>query len=197
MGALGTERESIHTRAPAATLDDLKGKRIRVNNPMEAAALERLGMVPVEFPVNKVATAISTGEIDGSLVPPGPLFEFGIARVAANHFMLGTSVAPLALVMNRSKLESLPAPARDIIERLSGDWMAERYISLYTEDDQAALDRLAADPDRKVVTPSLADLARAEAAFAAVVDDWLAADPRNSELLKKVETMLAEIRASE
>src|SRR6202167_708734 len=46
VGAFATEPETIHTRLPAASLQELAGVRIRSNNPMQGAALAGLGMVP-------------------------------------------------------------------------------------------------------------------------------------------------------
>ena len=86
-----------------------KACRIRANNPVQGAALAGLGMVPVQMPINQAASAISGGRLDGSMVGPAPLMEFGIARVAPNHYLLGVSSAPLLVVMNRKKLESSPS----------------------------------------------------------------------------------------
>ena len=52
IGAFVTEPETIHSRTPIASLNDLKGKKIRVNNPGQAAGLDKLGAVPVLMPVN-------------------------------------------------------------------------------------------------------------------------------------------------
>jgi TRAP-type C4-dicarboxylate transport system substrate-binding protein len=197
VGAFATEPESIHTNVPVGSLADLKGKRIRANNPVEAGALERLGMVSVQVPINKVSAAISSGDIDGAAVPPAPLIEFGIARVAAHHFLLGVASAPLTVVMNRSKFESLPAEAQEVIRKYSGEWTAERYIAAYVIEDSKAIAELKEDPNRTVVLPSQSDLDRADAAFKAEVEKWRAADPRNGELLAKAEAVLVEIRSSQ
>lgn len=197
VGAFATEPESIHTNVPVGSLADLEGKRIRANNPVEAGALERLGMVAVQVPINKVSAAISSGEIDGAAVPPAPLIEFGIARVAAHHYLLGVASAPLTVVMNRAKFDSLPAEAQAVIRKFSGEWTAERYIATYVMENSKAIAELKADPNRVVVVPSRSDLDRAEAAFKTEVENWRAADPRNDELLAKAEAVLAEIRSSQ
>ena len=80
------------------------------------------------MPVNMIAEAISSGNIDGAAVPASMLFEFGIARVATYHYFLPISPAPLALLMNRKKFDALPAPAQDIIRKYSGEWAADRFI---------------------------------------------------------------------
>ena len=55
IGAFATEPESIHAKVVAGSLDELQGKRIRANNPAQAAALTRLGMQPVQMPINQVS----------------------------------------------------------------------------------------------------------------------------------------------
>ena len=198
VGAFATEPESIHTNVPVGSLADLKGKRIRANNPVEAGALERLGMVAVRMPINKVSAAISSGEIDGAAVPPAPLIEFGIARVAANHYLLGVASAPLAVVMNRAKFDSLPVKQRRKSSANSAANGRRSGISPPTKwRTPTRSQQLKADPNRDVVMPSRSDLDRAEAAFKAEVENWRAADPRNGELLAKAEALLAEIRSSQ
>jgi TRAP-type C4-dicarboxylate transport system substrate-binding protein len=79
IGTFASDLENIHTRPAVSSLGDLKGKKIRVNNQTEAAALTKLGMVPAVIPINTVSESISRGDIDGAAVPPSMLFEFGIA----------------------------------------------------------------------------------------------------------------------
>jgi TRAP-type C4-dicarboxylate transport system substrate-binding protein len=195
VGALATEPETIHTRPPAASLAALKGMRIRANNPVQGAALAGLGMVPVQMPINQAANAISGGKLDGSMVGPAPLMEFGISRVAPNHYLLGVSSAPLMVAMNRKKLESLPEPARQIIRNFSGRWAAEHYIAVYRAENGKAVDSLKGDPNRKVVVPSPSDLERARAVFRSEVEAWSAADPRHRQLLARAEAEVGDLRA--
>jgi TRAP-type C4-dicarboxylate transport system substrate-binding protein len=194
VGAFATEPETIHTRLPAASLQELAGVRIRANNPMEGTALAALGLVPVDMPINQASSAISSGKLDGTIVSPAPLVEFGISRVLSNHYLLGVSAAPLLVVMNRQKFEGLPEPAKQIIRKFSGGWTAERFIATYRAANDAALESLKQDPNRNVVVPAPADLARAQAVFRAEVDAWSAADPRHRELLAKAEGELNTIR---
>ena len=104
VGAFATEPETIHTRLPVASLRELAGLRIRANNPMQSTALAGLGVVPVDMPINQASTAISGGKLDGAMVGPAPLIEFGISRVVSNHYLLSVSAAPLLVVMNRRKV---------------------------------------------------------------------------------------------
>jgi len=194
VGAFATEPETIHTRLPAASLQDLRGMRIRANNPVQGAALTGLGIVPVQMPINQASIAIGSGKLDGSMVGPAPLIEFGISRVASNHYLLGVSSAPLLLVMNREKFNNLPAQAQEIIRKFSGEWLAEHYIETCDQENRAVIDSLKRDPNRKVVLPSAGDLDRARTIFRAEVDAWSAAAPQHRQLLAKAEAELARVR---
>jgi TRAP-type C4-dicarboxylate transport system substrate-binding protein len=194
VGAFATEPETIHTRLPVASLRELAGLRIRANNPMQSTALAGLGVVPVDMPINQASTAISGGKLDGAMVGPAPLIEFGISRVVSNHYLLSVSAAPLLVVMNRRKFEGLPEPAKQIIRRFSGGWIAEHYIDTYRAANDSALQSLKHDPNRNVVVPSPTDLARARAEFRAEIAAWSATDPRHRELLAKAEAEISTIR---
>jgi len=195
VGAFATEPESVHARPPVISLEDLKGKRIRANNTPQAAALENLGAIAVQMPINQVSSGLSSGKIDGATVSPAPLIEFGISRLAAHHYVLGIGAAPLAVVMNRTKFDSLPGPSQDAIRKFGGEWAAEHYIAMYGAENERALERLRSEPNRTVTIPSEADLRHARAAFGAVIEKWLADDPRNRALLTKAETEIAKIRS--
>lgn len=185
----------FNMRAPVTSLGDLTGKRVRVNNRLEGAALEKLGITPVELPITKVANAIGSGEIDGALMAISePLVNFGIARMTTQHYRLGVSTPTLAVLMNREVFESLPPPARDVVSKYSPAWLAEQAATEGNIGDAAVLAELMKNPQRKISDPSPADLKRARAAFRSVIDEWAAASPHNAELLAKAETALAHIQ---
>jgi TRAP-type C4-dicarboxylate transport system substrate-binding protein len=196
VGTFGTEPLSIHVRQPVLSLKDLNGKKIRTNNPTESAVLKALGMLPEVMPINQVAEAIGRGTIDGATSRPGSLAGFGIARVTSHHYLLGLGAAPLLIVMNRQKFDSLPKAGQDAIRKYSGEWMARRYVEGYDLTNNPILEQLKADPKRTVIFPSKADRETAAVAFRTVIEDWLAKHPRNPELLKIVQAEIAKLRAT-
>jgi TRAP-type C4-dicarboxylate transport system substrate-binding protein len=129
-------------------------------------------------------------------VPKTPLNDYGIKRVVTNHYLLGTSGSPLALVMNRKTFGSLPMPAKNLILKYSGEWTAARFIESYDHSDELALELLKSDPKRNLVFPSSSDLDLAQSAFKSVIADWLENEPRHQELLQKAETELTKLRTA-
>lgn len=196
VGAFASEPEGIHSRRPIASLDDLKGQKIRTSSALEAAALAKLGVEPVVMAISEVPDAISSGAIDGAAFSLAPLQERGIARVTSYHYLLPTSASPLALLMNRRKFESLPASSQAIIRRYSGEWVVDRMDQCCEQTIGKVIEQLKADQRRKVVIPTKTDFDRAQVAFTAVVNDWVAKDQRNEQLLRLVKGELAKLRAA-
>jgi TRAP-type C4-dicarboxylate transport system substrate-binding protein len=195
IAAYTVEPHSIHTRRPATSLDDLKGLKIRANNPTEAATFEKLGMAAIVMPVNQIADGIGSGAIDGGAIPPAMLAEFGVGRLTTYHYMIHADAPSLALIMNRKTFASLPAGAQDIIRKYSGEWAVAQSNAFFGDVNAKSMQQLADDPRRQVTYPSPADRTRIEAAFKSVIDDWVAKDPRNVELLSMVRTEISRLRS--
>jgi TRAP-type C4-dicarboxylate transport system substrate-binding protein len=197
VGAYVTDPETIHGRVAINSIDDLRGKRIRVNNQSERAALEALGAIPVSLPINQIAEAISGNKIDAAAVSLTPLSDYGIKRVATHHYFLGINGAPLALLMSRKSFEALPKTAQDIIRRHSGEWAAKRFVDAYAVAEKAVLETLKSDPQRTLVNPSQRDRAVAHGAFTALIEKWQASSSRNRALLTQVNTELAKLHTAD
>lgn len=187
--------ETVHSRKPIASLADLKGQTIRVNNQTVAEALRKLGAVPSLLPVNRTMTALSEGKLDGATVATSTTTEFGFSRLTSHHYLLPLGGAPIALIMNREKLASLPPAAQELIRKYGGEWLAKRGAACFSTKDREIAAQLKADPRRTVVEPSPADLATAQKVFASVVDTWEAQSPHHRELLGLVRAELRKLRA--
>jgi TRAP-type C4-dicarboxylate transport system substrate-binding protein len=197
IGAFATQPETINSRKPIRSLVDLKEQKIRVNNPTQALALAKLGAVPVVLAFNETAPAISSGALDGATVPVTQLFDVGIGRLTSNHYLLGTSVAPLTLMMNRKVFDQLPENAKALVRKYSGEWAANRFADSYETVGKKVIEDIKADSRRSIVVPSAPDRLTAQRAFKAIAQDWAAASAHNGELLKLTEASLAKVREAE
>ena len=196
IGAYTGGLQIIHSRKSLGSLAALKGQRVRVNNQMEAEALSRLGAIPTVMPASRLADGLAQGAIDAIVMSPGGLFQFGTERSTANHYLLGMGVAPLVLVMNRKKFDSLPAAAQAIIRKYSGERAAAVWIEAFGAIEQHSLDKVESDAARKVVEPSPVDRAAAHQVYQSLIDAWAAESAHNRELLKTIEADVATVRST-
>jgi TRAP-type C4-dicarboxylate transport system substrate-binding protein len=196
IGAFATEPQSIHMRPPIATLEDIRGKRIRANNAIEAATLAKLGMSPVVLPIGKTAEAVSGGTIDGATSVVAPLVTFGLGRVMTYHYLLRLGSNVTTILMSRKKFESLPAASQDVIRRYSGEWLAERYIKGFEAYNTQVLNGLETDSARKVIVPSQAETDLASQVFKGVRAEWAQSSPHHRQLLSAVEAELRQVRSA-
>jgi TRAP-type transport system periplasmic protein len=197
IGAYATQPETIHSRKPINSLADLNGQKIRTNNPTEAMALAKLGGLPVVLAFNETSPAISNGTLDGATVPSAQLFDVGIGRLTSYHYYLQTSVAPLALVLNRKVFDRLPEESKILIRKYSGEWAATNFVNAYEKAEKQVFEQIKSDPRRLVVMPSLSDQKISERAFKSVFDEWTAKSVHNKELLRLTEAELAIVRKPE
>lgn len=195
IGAFTSDPTFIHSREPIGSLADLKGQRIRANNQIEAEALERLGAIPTVMPASRLADAIGRGALDGVALAPTALFDFRVAPMTKNHYLLGGGVAPLVLVMSRKTFDNLPQAGQALIRKYSGERAAAAWIASFGASEQRLLGKIKADPTRKVVEPSPADRETAQRVYQSLIDTWAAKSPRNGRLLKSIEADLATIRS--
>jgi len=195
VGAYSSAPSIIHSRKPIRSLADIKGLKVRTNNPMEAETAARLGAVPTVMPVSMLADALAKGTIDAAIVSPTGLFQFGAATYAKNHFLLAIGTAPLLVVMSERRFEALPEPAKALIRKYGGERAAALWIASFGASEQASLDRIKSDPAHTAVEPSAADQRTAQGIYASLLQVWAAKSQRNTRLAAEIEAQLAAIRA--
>ena len=197
IGAYTPDPSIIHSRNPIDSLSALKGQKISASNPIGADALQRLGATPTVLEAQKLAAGIDKGTIDGAILSPTGLFQFGVSRVATNHYLLGVGAVPLALVMNRKTFDGLPETAKAVIRKYSGEWTAAAWIKTFGAEEKEMLNKLKMDPRRSVVEPSPSDLAAVRRIYRSMIDTWNAKSARNRQLSTMLESELATIRSGE
>lgn len=195
VGALAGGPQSIHVRPPIASLADLQGKKIRASNRTEGVALNALGMSAQVIPINQTAEAISRGTIDGATAPAVILVEFGIARVTSYHNFIRLGFAPLLILMNRKKFDSLPKAGQDIIRKFSGEWLAARFAETFEASNDVVAEQLKSDSKRTSIFPSQAEIEAADKTFAEVRAEWADASPQHRRLLQAVEAEVLRLRS--
>ncbi|MCA8881756.1 MAG: TRAP transporter substrate-binding protein [Rhodobacteraceae bacterium] len=168
----------IHTRGtPVATMADLDGLKIRAPSRTMTDELNALGATAVGMPVPEVPQALTTGVIDGAVIPWEVFGSLRIEAMAKDHTEFGhenggMSTSVMALVMNKGKYDSLPDDLKKVIDDNSGAALAAMAGAAF---DQAEAEerQKALDAGGTVTIVSEADLPAWKEASQPVIDAWV------------------------
>ncbi len=126
---------NIMTKSPVKSLKDLKGSELRVAG-TSADVLKRLGGVPVAMPQSETPEAIQKGVVKGMISSMEILQDFKFAAYTPNATIVNLPVVSFAVVMNKSKWDSLPADVKKVIDDLAREqaiWTGE-YVDQHVTD---------------------------------------------------------------
>ena len=170
----------IHTRDKGvASLGDLGGLKIRAPSRPMTDGLNALGATAVGMPVPEVPQALTTGVIDGAVVPWEVFGSLRIETMAKDHTEFGEenggmATSVMALVMNRAVYEGLPDDLKAVVDANSGAALAE-IAGRVLDEAEAAERQKALDAGGTVHLVPEADVAAWVEATQPVVDAWVAA----------------------
>ncbi len=131
----------LHTAKQIHSLDDIKGKKIRVGGGVQAEVAKRLGIVGVQAPVSEAYQMIKDGVVDGTFFPTETAISFKLNEVAKHQFALknGLFGAAYFVVMNPAKYNRLSAEHKKIIDDLAGEPMSASFGRAWDEAEVAAI----------------------------------------------------------
>lgn len=197
LGFLATGPDGIHLTSPIDSLDDLKGRKFRAANDIQAGIVTALGGVPVGgIAAPQVAESLSRGLVDGTLNNWTALAAFRIDQVTrqAIDFPLGFSV--IQIIMNRNAWDALPEQAKAAFEKHSGEALSAHLGRVEDGLSAALRQRFTAEPDRKIRELSAAEAEQWRATFRTLIDGWIAQNTDNAEKYAALERIIADIRAN-
>lgn len=131
----------MQTSFPVKSLDDLKGKKIRIGGGVQAEIGKRLGITPVAAPGNKVYELMQTGVVDGVFMPMTEQKAQRLVEVAPNITILPTGMYMGSFVMfiNPEFLDSLSKEDAAAIRSVSGEKLSKMAGKSWDTADIEAL----------------------------------------------------------
>jgi len=164
----------IHTAdTKVATMEDLRGLRIRTPSPAVSAMLEALGAVPQGMPPGQVYENLQKGVIDGTVFPWDPVASFKLAEVLNHHLDAGVYTVSFFFVMNGRTYDNLPDDVRDCVDSLSGDALVARFGDWWDAWDAPGL-AAARAKGAEITELSDEERARWREALSPMIEDYLA-----------------------
>ena len=103
-----------------ASLDQMKGLRIRHPGTVYASLISALGATPVGVAPAEVADSLNKGTIDGTLMSFEGAQSFQLGPELKSATMINGGVVTFAMVMNPDSYAKLPADLRKLIDETTG-----------------------------------------------------------------------------
>ena len=144
----------LHTRGKkVATMEDMKGLRIRTPSPAVSDMLSTLGATPQGLPPGEVYENLQRGVLDGTVFPWDPVKSFGLNEVLDYHLDLGIYTVSFFFLMNEKSYNRLSPEAQACIDKFSGDALVPKFDAWWDAWDKPGRDE-AIEAGHEITKPS-------------------------------------------
>lgn len=186
----------MHLTFPLNSLEDLAGRKIRVNDASEAQVVMAMGGTPVAgIGANELAESLSRGLVEGALFSWHAMPSLGIDRVTDVHMNQPLTFTPSVLAMNNRTFARLPDDVRRVVEETSGESLSLAYTRAMLGGAQAAVERARTEPHRQFYEPTGEDRQRIADVMDRLRERWQAGDEDRVGMMRVMESVLAQIDA--
>lgn len=161
----------ITTKPKFASLEDIKGMKVRTSGAPKELALRKLGAVPVQIPSPEINEAMSRGTVDGALMPIGSIPSYGLDTVV-KYFTVGENFGSFVAnyVISERKWKTLPANVQKALTDL-GPELSRRGCEMADREEAMNVKKLQ-DAGAAIVTLSAADKAALREMQGSVASAW-------------------------
>ena len=162
--------QNIWTREPLNNLGDLKGKKIRIWNPLQGTMLKALGATPVSISSNEVPTALQRGIVDGTITSALSVRDWKLYDFVKYGYMISFQMAPNVIVMNADSFNKLPEDIQDLLLNKGREWEAK--MKEFSENLDARTGRELTEKGMKLIVPTKAEFEDAALKMRPMWDEW-------------------------
>jgi TRAP-type transport system periplasmic protein len=170
----GADDAGLMTRSkPIRGLDDIKGMRMRSPSAAQATQLKQMGAAPVAMPITELYPQLERGVIDGAMVPFSVILDFRLGEVARHYTIPGPLFgrSSFVIAMNQRKYDSLPASARQAIDKLSGRQLSLKATDVYAKRSDEGIESVRGKAE--VIELSKSEQARIGKVLDPIIDEWI------------------------
>jgi TRAP-type C4-dicarboxylate transport system substrate-binding protein len=194
LSVMVSEGRLHNARREITSLGELKGLKIRVagGNTIETAKL--LGIVPVQKPINEIFEMLTSGIVDGAMMPMVTVQSFGLLDKLTHTLVVPGALynSSYALFINPAKFAKLSPQDQEALRKVSGENFARIWGSTARDGDMKA-EAEARKVGNKVTTVSPAFEAELRKALAPIDQQWI--ERAKAKGLTNAAEVLQEFRA--
>ena len=186
----------IHLAKPIASLDELKGKKIRVAGHNQMLIGNLLDMSPQSIPANDMYVALQRGTLDAIFTSWAAFVPYKLYEVSTYHVEVPLGTSTTFFFMSRKKIASLPADARRAIELHSGDRVNKRFAKHFYDQDLEGRQMTEKHGGHQIVPLPPATAAEWQKRIGdAVVAEWVKTTPGGDKVIEAYRKIYAGVKA--
>lgn len=149
---------------------DLKGRKIRTWNQMQADMLDRLGASSVAITPAEVIPALQRGVVDGAVTAVIPAYDWKFYEVADYGYMLDFTMTDQLIAVNAAAYDALDDATRATLDETAAAWQG-RFRDEIGAAAEEAKEKLQAE-GMTLITPTDEDMATARELTAPIWQAW-------------------------
>ena len=181
----------LHFNRKIETLDGIKGFKVRVPGPKQAAVVKELGLVPVGMGTPQVAGALNRGVIQGTLTGWSAINIFRITPLIKTHLDLPLGVRSFFIAIRNVAYNKLPAKAKASIAKHRGLEISLALGRFYQNDGHNMRTKT---EDRNTIPVSAEQMKQLETRLRKFHDEWAKSVPDGAKKYAAIREILADIR---
>jgi len=187
---------TLNTTKPVKSVEDLKGMKIAVSSRTLGEVAAALGASPVTLTPTELYQGMSRGVVDAVFVAWTAVKTFKLDEVTKDHLEVPVGEAPAYVFMNAATYASLPAKAKQAIDKLSGESFSERLGANNQAADDEESKLVATKPGHEVSRISDAQYAIWKTRIQPVVDEWIKTTPDGAKVYSAYQDELKRVTAA-
>jgi TRAP-type transport system periplasmic protein len=162
----------LHSKTPIATLEDMKGKKIRATG-LASKIVTALGGAPVGTTMPETYDALRTGVAEGAMAPVESLKGWKWGEVVSSTTLNYASAytTGMFVIMNKAKWAALPPDVQKVFTDVSQEWIGKQGRT-WDEIDVEGLDFIKAKGS-KIITLSKEEDARWAEKVKPLLDEYV------------------------
>jgi TRAP-type C4-dicarboxylate transport system substrate-binding protein len=187
---------SLHSRSKRIEkIADLNGMKVSTEGRVHTRSLASLGAATVTMPVTELYQSLQRGVIEASLIAWPAILTYKLDETTKYHLDVELGNDNGFTFMNKDAYAKLPAPAKQAIDKASGEPLVKRFVKTVDNMVDGAREQVKKRADHVVYRLAPAEEARWRQRVEPSISAWLNTTPNGAAVLAAYREEVKKIRA--
>lgn len=186
-------QSGVQYRSKPKTLDNLDGLKVIAGTKISSDIVNALGGAPLSLRIDQYYEALQRGTANGVIVGWTAFQPFKLAEVTHYHLDVPLGTSPGYVFMAKKQWNALPAAARTILKKHSGESVSREFGKFWDEVVKRGKAMTMKQPGHTLLHLTTAQSESWHKRVSPVIDAWAKASPGRGKVLGTYRKLLAEV----